>query len=309
MSELAPQIVDEVVAAIQAAVGDIAESMQRGLDLQGAVTCGQPVVAAGSALTGQMAGPGLAMALIVDDAAALVLISDAQGKLPGWCANPDATGKSKLSTLAQELGMQVLPERFFAADFRAGYVGDLAAAAAGAQVPDQAAMVPLEFRTVGGDLVIVSLLWPAQRPDALLQPAAPPKQHDTPKKSPLAEQPARPTAAFDSAPRTPSATASVDDLPPYSRSLLRIQVPVVVTLAEKRQALGRIVELGPGSIIQFEKSCEESLQLVAGGHTVACGEVVKVGDKFGLRITAMVMPGERFQKVTPKSLANRKAAG
>ena len=82
---------------------------------------------------------------------------------------------------------------------------------------------------------------------------------------------------------------------------------MIVTLAEKRQVLGRIVELGPGSIIQFEKSCDETLQLVVGGHTVACGEVVKVGDKFGLRITSMVMPGERFQKVMPK--AHRKAAG
>ena len=46
------------------------------------------------------------------------------------------------------------------------------------------------------------------------------------------------------------------DLPPYTRSLLRIKVPVVVTLAEKRQKLGSIVELAPGSIIQFDKPCE-----------------------------------------------------
>ena len=50
------------------------------------------------------------------------------------------------------------------------------------------------------------------------------------------------------------------DLPTYSRSLLRIRVPVVVSLAQKRQPLGRIMELGPGSMIHFEKSCEESLE-------------------------------------------------
>jgi flagellar motor switch/type III secretory pathway protein FliN len=95
----------------------------------------------------------------------------------------------------------------------------------------------------------------------------------------------------------------VKDLPAYSLSLLRIPVPVVVTLAEKRQVLGRIVEIGPGSIIQFEKSCDEMLELHIGDHLVALGEAVKVGDKFGLRITSMVLPGERFEKVVPRPLA------
>ena len=94
--------------------------------------------------------------------------------------------------------------------------------------------------------------------------------------------------------------ARLEDLPDYSRSLLRIKVPVVVTLAEKRQTLGRIVELGPGSIIQFDKSCEEMLEMAVGGHPVATGEAVKVGDKFGLRITSIVLPEERFGPVRPE---------
>jgi flagellar motor switch protein FliN/FliY len=103
-----------------------------------------------------------------------------------------------------------------------------------------------------------------------------------------------------------SGPITVDNLPPYSRSLLRIRVPVVVTLAQKRQALTRITELGPGAIIQFEKSCEETLELDVGGHAVAVGDAVKVGDKFGLRITSMILPGERFETVaSPKQPAHR----
>ena len=86
-------------------------------------------------------------------------------------------------------------------------------------------------------------------------------------------------------------------MPPYTRSLLQITVPVVVTLAEKRQPLGRIIEFGPGSIIQFDKSCEEMLDLSVGNHRIACGEAVKVGDKFGLRITSITLPQERFYGV------------
>ena len=86
-------------------------------------------------------------------------------------------------------------------------------------------------------------------------------------------------------------------LPKYTRSLLHIEVPVVVTLAAKKQSIGQIVELGPGSIIHFDKSCEEMLDLSVGDRRIAQGEAVKVGDKFGLRVTSVVLPDERFKTV------------
>jgi flagellar motor switch/type III secretory pathway protein FliN len=91
----------------------------------------------------------------------------------------------------------------------------------------------------------------------------------------------------------------LEDLPLYTRSLLKTKVPVSVILAEQRQPISRILELVPGTIIQFDKSCEEMLDLEVGGHRIARGEAVKVGEKFGLRITAIVRPEERFQPVRP----------
>jgi flagellar motor switch/type III secretory pathway protein FliN len=92
----------------------------------------------------------------------------------------------------------------------------------------------------------------------------------------------------------------VEALPNYSRSLLKIKVPVMVTLANKKQPISKIVELVPGSIIQFNKSCDEMLELEVGGQPIAHGECVKVGDKFGLRLTSLTMPDERFQPVAGK---------
>ncbi len=89
----------------------------------------------------------------------------------------------------------------------------------------------------------------------------------------------------------------MDALPGYAKSLLRIKLPVIVTLAAKKQPIGRIVELGPGSIIQFDKSCEEMLEMHVNDHVIAEGEAVKVGDKFGIRLTSLVVPGERFKPV------------
>ena len=96
------------------------------------------------------------------------------------------------------------------------------------------------------------------------------------------------------APRAVELDERLAQLPTYTRSLLRIEVPVRVTLASTRLPLKRILELGQGSIIPFTKSCEEPLTLSVSNYDVAVGEAVKVGDKFGLRITSMVMPRERF---------------
>lgn len=99
--------------------------------------------------------------------------------------------------------------------------------------------------------------------------------------------------------RTGDLDERLASLPNYTRSLLRIEVPVRVTLASTNLPLKRILELGQGSIIPFAKSCEEPLTLSVGNYDVAVGEAVKVGDKFGLRIASMVMPRERFFPLAP----------
>lgn len=105
----------------------------------------------------------------------------------------------------------------------------------------------------------------------------------------------QPTALLDYPPAEPlSFEEGLGQLPPYMRSLLRIKVQLSVALATTQQPVRRIVELSPGSIIQFDKRCDESLELRVDGQNVALGEAVKVGDKFGLRITSMVLPSERF---------------
>jgi flagellar motor switch protein FliN/FliY len=80
------------------------------------------------------------------------------------------------------------------------------------------------------------------------------------------------------------------DLPVYARGLMRIRVPVRVTLASQRKPIQEIIELGPGSIVKFAKTCDEPLELCVGDRPIATGEVVKVGDKFGLRVGALLAP-------------------
>ena len=84
-----------------------------------------------------------------------------------------------------------------------------------------------------------------------------------------------------------SLDTELERLPTYARGLLQIRVPIQVTLASQRKSVQEIVELGPGSIVKFDKTCGEPLELCIGSRTIAEGEVVKVGDKFGLRISGL----------------------
>jgi flagellar motor switch/type III secretory pathway protein FliN len=238
--------------------------------------------------------PGLAVVLSVGSSGAAVLFPEATGVLPAWCAHPDATGTSKLTTLAQELGMILLPEEFMPEDFKAEYVGDLAEAIRLGGVADTAAVVPFVLQKAEGSSATAWLLWPVAQPQAVFTVRAKPVEPSAAPTQAVSGAASKPTK--QASPRASSSphAVSLQDLPVYARSLLRVQVPVVVTLAQKRQRLSRILELGPGSIIQFSKSCEEMLDLSVGGQRVASGEAVKVGDKFGLRIQAMAMPEERF---------------
>lgn len=328
MPDLSPDILNQVLNACKAGAGEVADSLRRNLDAEVKVSVGEGGTLDTQSLPEGFTGPGLVAVLTCGSTAALVVFPESEGSLPAWYAEPDATGQSKLATLSQELGMVLLPESHMPDDFKAAGVKSLAGALARGGVTTGAAMVRLVLESGDGKKSTVYLIWPATKPAAVLgagnggakaakpspeRPATPkPTAPKIPIPKPAAAKPAGTPAPIGAAhtvspPAPPPRPhpASVEDLPDYSRSLLRVEVPVVVTLAEKRQPLGWIVELGPGSIIQFDKSCEEMLELDVGGRPIATGEAVKVGDKFGLRITSVVLPEERFHPVKSKATAGK----
>jgi flagellar motor switch protein FliN len=95
----------------------------------------------------------------------------------------------------------------------------------------------------------------------------------------------------------PAVEFDLSQLPIHTRSLLRVRVPVTVVLATQRTAVREILELGPGSLIKFDKTYDQPLELTVGDLHIARGEAVKVGDKFGLRIGRLISTHERFASV------------
>ncbi len=321
MAELTPDIVDQVVATCTEGSEEAAEALGRALDAEFSATVGEPGTIDPKQMPENVAGPGLVVTFTVGQSGAALLLGENSGLLPEWYSAPDPTGQSKLSTLALELGMILLPEDVAPDSTSAIAVSDLTEALQRGKVDDGAAMVPLELSS-GDKQAVARLVWPLRDPAGMADPSQDEPEaaestaaeseaaESTAAESEAAEEESEPESKSKAEPEAkpqpePAAKpqpvakqpARLDGLPGYSRSLLKIKVPVVVALAEKRQSLGQVVELGPGSIIQFEKSCEEMLELSVGRQPVAVGEAVKVGDKFGLRVTQIILPEERFAKV------------
>lgn len=67
--------------------------------------------------------------------------------------------------------------------------------------------------------------------------------------------------------------------------VMKLEVPVIVKLAERKILLSEVMRLGVGAIIEFVKSSGEPLDLMISNKSIGHGETVKVGENFGLRIT------------------------
>ena len=294
MSELTPELAGSLLEVCREGAGETGEALARALDGPFSVTVGEATAWSACDAGGELDGPGLALTFQVGNLAIAAVLSESSGMLPAWYQSPDATGTSKLATLAQELSMLLLPEALAVGASKASYVANLGAALASAGVSDDATHVALQL--AGNDRTgTLRLLWPLTTPAQLLAPGSAPSSQAAAAAAPAAPQPAPQPAPVAPAP-TPAARETLDfsGLPGYSRSLLKIQVPVSVELASKKETLQEVIGLAPGSIIKFDKGCEEMLRLLVGENAVAVGEAVKVGEKFGFRVTSMLLPPEHF---------------
>jgi len=79
--------------------------------------------------------------------------------------------------------------------------------------------------------------------------------------------------------------------------LLDIPLEVSVELGRIEMLIRDVIELGSGSIIELKKTAGEPADVMVNGKIVARGEVVVVEDNFGIRITEIISPTDRIQRL------------
>lgn len=82
---------------------------------------------------------------------------------------------------------------------------------------------------------------------------------------------------------------------PDLRSLLKLEVPVIVQIGERRMPVDDVLALGPGAILELPKSAEEDLDLLINNKKIGSGQAVKVGENFGIRITSVRTTRQRVE--------------
>jgi len=95
------------------------------------------------------------------------------------------------------------------------------------------------------------------------------------------------------APKPPPDSPNSEEL----RRILRLQVPLIVRLAERKMHCSEVMRLGTGAIIEFSKSSDRPLELLVNNKVIAVGDAVKVGENFGLRIRQVGDPKQIIESL------------
>ena len=81
--------------------------------------------------------------------------------------------------------------------------------------------------------------------------------------------------------------------------ILKLEVPVIVQIGRRTMNLAEVVRLSHGSIIELPKRSDEELEILVNNRIVGRGEVVKVGENFGIRVTRTGQVEERLEALGP----------
>lgn len=74
-------------------------------------------------------------------------------------------------------------------------------------------------------------------------------------------------------------------MPADLNAIMKLEVPVIVRIAERTMPLGEVKNLAPGAIIELPKTADEELEILINNKPIGAGVAVKVGENFGLRVT------------------------
>lgn len=91
----------------------------------------------------------------------------------------------------------------------------------------------------------------------------------------------------------PQPTAAAREL----EMIMDIPVKLSVELGRTRITIKQLLELAQGSVLALDGLAGEPMDILINSYLIAQGEVVVVDDKYGIRITEIITPSERVQKL------------
>lgn len=87
--------------------------------------------------------------------------------------------------------------------------------------------------------------------------------------------------------------SSADNL----RVLENIDVKLTVEVGSAELKIRELLRLNEGSVIELDRLAGDPLDILVNGTMIAKGEVVMVGERFGIRFVEIVDPQKRIESV------------
>ncbi len=98
--------------------------------------------------------------------------------------------------------------------------------------------------------------------------------------------------------QTSEASAPVQSPSDSGRDLLLdVELEATLRFGCRELPLGEVLDLGPGDVVQLDRTVRDPVDLVVGDKIVARGEVVLVNGNFGLRVTEVATPRRRLESI------------
>ncbi|RPI98492.1 MAG: flagellar motor switch protein FliN [Desulfobacteraceae bacterium] len=94
-----------------------------------------------------------------------------------------------------------------------------------------------------------------------------------------------------------SQASSTTATPANMEFILDVPIEVTVELGRTKLLVNELLKLGQGSVIELSKLAGETLEILANQKLVARGEVVVINEKYGVRLTEVVSPMERVERL------------
>jgi flagellar motor switch protein FliN/FliY len=79
--------------------------------------------------------------------------------------------------------------------------------------------------------------------------------------------------------------------------ILDIPVTISMEVGNTEIPIRNLLQLNQGSVIELDRLAGEPLDVLVNGTLIAHGEVVMVNEKFGIRLTDVISPGERIKRL------------
>lgn len=80
--------------------------------------------------------------------------------------------------------------------------------------------------------------------------------------------------------------------------LLDVPLTLSVELGRTKMIVNDLLQLGQGSVVELTKLVGEPLEVLVNEKLIARGEVVVLNDKFAVRLTDILSPKDRLDKLT-----------